>query len=69
MPCHPARARELLGRRRAVVARHVPFTIRLRDRMLPSQRWTGCSCASTPVPEAPVSSSPTRSRKPANEAP
>ncbi|MFV0135239.1 RNA-guided endonuclease IscB [Streptomyces sp. HMX87] len=30
MPCHPARARELLGR--AVVARRVPFTIRLRDR-------------------------------------
>ncbi len=32
MPCHPARARELLGRGRAVVVRQVPFTIRLRDR-------------------------------------
>ncbi|MFD7457398.1 MULTISPECIES: RRXRR domain-containing protein [unclassified Streptomyces] len=26
MPCHPARARELLGRGRAVVSRHMPFT-------------------------------------------
>ncbi|MGX1475502.1 UNVERIFIED_CONTAM: hypothetical protein RKD50_004310 [Streptomyces canus] len=32
MPCHPARARELLGNRKAVVARQVPFTIRLKDR-------------------------------------
>ncbi|MCH5675853.1 RNA-guided endonuclease IscB [Streptomyces sp. CME 23] len=32
MPCHPARARELLGRGRAVVSRQVPFTIRLKDR-------------------------------------
>ncbi|MET9496710.1 RNA-guided endonuclease IscB [Streptomyces sp. NPDC006552] len=32
MPCHPARARELLGRGRAVVVRQIPFTIRLRDR-------------------------------------
>ncbi|MEU6391813.1 RNA-guided endonuclease IscB [Streptomyces sp. NPDC046939] len=32
MPCHPARARELLRRGRAVVARQTPFTIRLRDR-------------------------------------
>jgi 5-methylcytosine-specific restriction endonuclease McrA len=32
MPCHPARARELLHRQRAVVARQVPFTIRLKDR-------------------------------------
>ncbi|MET9255662.1 RNA-guided endonuclease IscB [Streptomyces sp. NPDC003717] len=32
MPCHPARARELLRRGRAAVARRVPFTIRLRDR-------------------------------------
>ncbi|MFF7645582.1 RNA-guided endonuclease IscB [Streptomyces canus] len=32
MPCHPARARELLGKGRAVVARQVPFTIRLKDR-------------------------------------
>ncbi|WP_406401413.1 RNA-guided endonuclease IscB [Streptomyces sp. NBC_00879] len=32
MPCHPARARELLTRGRAVVARQAPFTIRLKDR-------------------------------------
>ncbi|MFB6553519.1 RNA-guided endonuclease IscB [Streptomyces sp. NPDC056405] len=32
MPCHPARARELLGRGRAVIARRVPFVIRLKDR-------------------------------------
>ncbi|NNN35871.1 HNH endonuclease [Streptomyces sp. S3(2020)] len=32
MPCHPARARELLGKGKAVVARQVPFTIRLKDR-------------------------------------
>ncbi|MFI6089255.1 RNA-guided endonuclease IscB [Streptomyces sp. NPDC051218] len=33
MPCHPARARELLTRGRAVVHRRVPFSIRLKDRM------------------------------------
>ncbi|MER5533301.1 RNA-guided endonuclease IscB [Streptomyces mirabilis] len=32
MPCHPARARTLLAQGRAVVARHTPFTIRLKDR-------------------------------------
>ncbi|WP_312846896.1 RNA-guided endonuclease IscB [Streptomyces sp. WAC01280] len=32
MPCHPARARALLARGRAVVARHTPFAIRLKDR-------------------------------------
>ncbi|MFF1332521.1 RNA-guided endonuclease IscB [Streptomyces sp. NPDC058298] len=32
MPCHPARARELLTKGRAVVARHTPFVIRLKDR-------------------------------------
>ncbi|MFI1709237.1 RNA-guided endonuclease IscB [Streptomyces griseoruber] len=32
MPCHPARARELLTKGRAVVARQTPFTIRLKDR-------------------------------------
>ncbi|MER5885159.1 RNA-guided endonuclease IscB [Streptomyces sp. NPDC001941] len=32
MPCHPARARELLRKGRAVVARHTPFAIRLKDR-------------------------------------
>ncbi|WP_179823188.1 RNA-guided endonuclease IscB [Nocardiopsis aegyptia] len=31
-PCSPARARKLLTKGRAVVARHTPFTIRLKDR-------------------------------------
>ncbi|MGQ7705928.1 RRXRR domain-containing protein, partial [Streptococcus suis] len=31
-PCHPARARELLNKRRAKVFRHYPFTIVLQDR-------------------------------------
>ncbi|GAA0964340.1 hypothetical protein GCM10009555_001270 [Acrocarpospora macrocephala] len=31
-PCHPARARKLLASGRAVVARHTPFIIRLKDR-------------------------------------
>ena len=31
-PCHPARARRLLGRRRAAVFRHYPFTIILKER-------------------------------------
>jgi 5-methylcytosine-specific restriction endonuclease McrA len=33
MPCHPARARELLRKGRAVVVRHTPFVIRLKDRV------------------------------------
>ncbi|SIO86444.1 RNA-guided endonuclease IscB [Nocardiopsis sp. JB363] len=33
-PCHPARARKLLSKGRAVVARHTPFTIRLKDRTI-----------------------------------
>ena len=33
MPCHPARARKLLGKGGAVVVRLHPFTIRLRDRV------------------------------------
>ena len=33
MPRHPARARKLLGKGRAVVVRLRPFTIRLRDRV------------------------------------
>ncbi|WP_294003486.1 RNA-guided endonuclease IscB [Streptomyces sp.] len=34
MPCHPARARELLRKGRAVVVRQTPFAIRLKDRTL-----------------------------------
>jgi 5-methylcytosine-specific restriction endonuclease McrA len=32
MPCHPARARELLRKQRAAVAHYSPFVIRLKDR-------------------------------------
>ena len=32
-PCHPARARRLLASGRAVVHRHTPFVVRLRDRV------------------------------------
>ncbi|WP_264087253.1 RNA-guided endonuclease IscB [Streptomyces hyderabadensis] len=32
MPCHPARARQLLARGRAAIARRIPFVIRLKDR-------------------------------------
>ena len=32
MPCHPARARELLKRGHAAVFRRYPFTIILKDR-------------------------------------
>lgn len=41
MPCHPARARELLRKERAVVARQVPFTIRLKDRTLADSEVDG----------------------------
>lgn len=41
MPCHPARARELLSRGRAVVARQVPFVIRLKDRTLAASEVDG----------------------------
>jgi len=33
-PCHPARARELLQKRRAKVFKRYPFTIVLQDRTL-----------------------------------
>ncbi|MFG2145252.1 RNA-guided endonuclease IscB [Streptomyces sp. NPDC048696] len=41
MPCHPARARELLAKGRAVVARQAPFAIRLRDRSLADSEIDG----------------------------
>ena len=40
-PCHPARARELLAKGRAVVARHTPFTIRLKDRTIAESEVDG----------------------------
>ncbi|MED7820904.1 RNA-guided endonuclease IscB [Streptomyces chiangmaiensis] len=33
MPCHPARARKLLARGRAVIVQSIPFAIRLKDRV------------------------------------
>ncbi|MCL4485923.1 MAG: RRXRR domain-containing protein, partial [Nitrospirae bacterium] len=33
MPCHPARARELLGNGKAVVHKMAPFAIRLKERI------------------------------------
>ena len=45
MPCHPARARKLLGRGRAVVVRLHPFTIRLRDLPEPLKVMDGESVA------------------------
>ncbi|WP_267883810.1 RNA-guided endonuclease IscB [Streptomyces cellulosae] len=41
MPCHPARARELLGKGRAAVARHTPFTLRIKDRLLEDSEVDG----------------------------
>ena len=41
MPCHPARARELLGKGRAAVVRQVPFTVRLKDRALADSEVDG----------------------------
>ncbi|MER5621528.1 RNA-guided endonuclease IscB [Streptosporangium sp. NPDC002544] len=40
-PCHPARARRLLAAGRAVVARHTPFVIRLKDRSAADSTVTG----------------------------
>lgn len=41
MPCHPARARELLAKGRAVVVRYVPFAIRLKDRLIEESTIAG----------------------------
>ncbi|WP_436890271.1 RNA-guided endonuclease IscB [Nocardiopsis dassonvillei] len=40
-PCPPARARKLLAKGRAVVARHTPFTIRLKDRTIAQSQVDG----------------------------
>ncbi|MFC4896296.1 RNA-guided endonuclease IscB [Streptosporangium amethystogenes subsp. fukuiense] len=40
-PCHPARARRLLATGRAVVARHTPFVIRLKDRSVADSTVAG----------------------------
>ncbi|WP_217212404.1 RNA-guided endonuclease IscB [Streptomyces sp. AC550_RSS872] len=41
MPCTPARARKLLKQGRAVVHRHTPFVIRLKDRTAATSEVTG----------------------------
>ncbi|MGX1673967.1 RNA-guided endonuclease IscB [Streptomyces sp. NPDC055400] len=41
MPCHPARARKLLDTGRAVVGRHAPFVIRLKDRTVAGSEVVG----------------------------
>ncbi|WP_306366150.1 RNA-guided endonuclease IscB [Nocardiopsis sp. CC223A] len=40
-PCPPARARRLLAKGRAVVHRHTPFTIRLKDRTIAQSQVDG----------------------------
>ncbi|MEV1173706.1 RNA-guided endonuclease IscB [Nonomuraea sp. NPDC049784] len=40
-PCTPARARKLLAAGRAVVARHTPFVIRLKDRTVEASQVDG----------------------------
>ncbi|WP_264159468.1 RNA-guided endonuclease IscB [Actinomadura rudentiformis] len=40
-PCHAARARELLNKGRAVVHRHTPFVIRLKDRAAATSQVEG----------------------------
>src|SRR5437868_3453693 len=40
-PTSPARARELLAKDRAVIHRHTPFVIRLKDRAAPDSTITG----------------------------
>ena len=40
-PCHPARARKLLVKGRAVVHRHTPFVIRLKDRLVEESEVDG----------------------------
>ncbi|MFF7882000.1 RNA-guided endonuclease IscB [Streptomyces sp. NPDC020794] len=52
MPCHPARARELLRKSRAVVARHTPFTIRIKDRLLENSEVSGIAVRIDPGSKA-----------------
>ncbi|MDP9846163.1 RNA-guided endonuclease IscB [Streptosporangium lutulentum] len=47
-PCHPARARRLLAAGRAVVARHTPFVIRLRDRAAANSTMQGAQVGIDP---------------------
>ncbi|QFQ98330.1 HNH endonuclease [Streptomyces phaeolivaceus] len=52
MPCHPARARELLRKGRAVVARHTPFAIRIKDRLLEDSEVGGVAVRIDPGSKA-----------------
>ncbi|MFR9675848.1 RNA-guided endonuclease IscB [Streptomyces sp. TR02-1] len=50
-PCSPARARKLLSKGRAVVHRHAPFVIRLRDRTTDESTVSGVEVAIDPGAE------------------
>ncbi|MEU9830571.1 RNA-guided endonuclease IscB [Streptosporangium sp. NPDC048047] len=50
-PCHPARARRLLASGRAVVVRHTPFVIRLRDRVAADSTVQGVAVGIDPGSE------------------
>lgn len=52
MPCHPARARQLLTQGRARVARAVPFTIRITDRTRADSEVAGVQIRIDPGSEA-----------------
>ncbi|MEQ4726292.1 RNA-guided endonuclease IscB [Nonomuraea sp. B19D2] len=47
-PCTPARARRLLASGRAVVARHTPFVIRLKDRTVADSQVDGVEAGTDP---------------------
>ncbi|WP_371779498.1 RNA-guided endonuclease IscB [Streptosporangium subroseum] len=47
-PCHPARARRLLAAGRAVVARHTPFVIRLKNRTVADSAIQGVQVSIDP---------------------
>ncbi|MEV6859611.1 RNA-guided endonuclease IscB [Streptosporangium subroseum] len=47
-PCHPARARRLLASGRAVVARHTPFVIRLKNRTIADSTIQGVQVSIDP---------------------
>ncbi|GAA3215873.1 hypothetical protein GCM10020216_023250 [Nonomuraea helvata] len=47
-PCHPARARKFLAAGRAVVVRHTPFAIRLKDRTAGESEVEGVEVALDP---------------------
>ncbi|MBC9726397.1 HNH endonuclease [Streptomyces sp. TRM68367] len=51
MPCHPARARALLAKGRAVVVKSTPFAIRLKDRVLEDSEVVGVAVRIDPGPK------------------